>query len=84
MRLLLWPVRLVLLFVWCLTSCAPPAPVIVRQEVPAALLECQPQPVPPDPLRDDADLAYFIVDLAAAGADCRAKLERVKTLVGQP
>ena len=82
MRLSQWLALPVLLFVWCLTGCAgPAAPVLVRQEVPAALLECQPQPVPPSPLRDDADLAYFIVDLAAAGADCRAKLARVKRLV---
>lgn len=81
MHLSPWLARLALASPLLLPACAPPAPVMVRQEVPAALLECQPQPVPPDPLRDDADLAYFIVDLAAAGADCRAKLERVKALV---
>lgn len=82
MRLSQWLVLPALPCVWCLTGCAgPAAPVLVRPEVPAALLECQPQPAPPSPLRDDADLAYFIVDLAAAGADCRAKLGRVRELV---
>ena len=64
-----------------LTACAPQGGAMVRPEVPASLLECLPQPAPPAVLRDDVDIAYFILDLAAAGADCRAKLERVRSLV---
>ena len=65
-------------------ACSPsPVPVPVRLVVPPQLLTCQPQPVPPNPLRDDADLAYFITDLAAAGDDCRAKLAGVRGLIEQ-
>ncbi len=59
---------------------SPPVLVAVRRQVPAALLQCQPQPVPPSLLRDDAELATFIIDLAAAGDDCRDKLQRVRGL----
>lgn len=68
-------------FVLLSTACATPEPVAVRLVVPPSLLECAPQPEPPSPVRDDADLAYWIVDLAGAGADCRAKLAAVRGLV---
>lgn len=68
-----------------LTACGlNPASVLVRAEIPAVLLACQDQPEPPAPLRDDSDLAYYILDLASAGADCRDKLARVNGLLNQP
>ena len=74
---------LLLLFAPLWTGCAAPAPepVLVKLSVPPSLLACQSQPVPPDPMKNDADLAYFIVDLAAAGDDCRQKLDAVRGLV---
>lgn len=62
------------------TGCAPSPPTIVRQVVPPSLLTCQPQPAPPD-APDDATLAGWILDLAAAGDDCRGRLDRVKGLL---
>lgn len=54
---------------------------LVRPPIPPSLLACQPAPEPPpDPLTDTA-LALWIVDLAAAGDDCRARLARVRALV---
>jgi hypothetical protein len=67
-----------------LTACASDPPQVVqapRLEVPASLLACQPQPEPPDPFLNDADLAYWIVDLGAAGDDCRSKLKRVREVL---
>ena len=52
-----------------------------RLDVPPSLLACQVEPEVPAPLRDDAELAYWIVDLTAAGRDCRAKLAAVAHLV---
>lgn len=71
---LLWPLL-------CAACAAPPAPVLLRPEIPADLLECQPQPDPPATVRTDADLAAWIVDLATAGDDCRARLGRLKDLL---
>ena len=73
-------VSALLLFCGLSTACATPEPVVVRQVIPPALLSCQPEPEPPAVLRDDSELAYWVIDLAAAGADCRAKLMRVKEL----
>ena len=73
---------LLLLSPLLLPACAAPTPHLVRQELPLELLQCQAQPSPPTPLRDDADLAYYMLDLADAGTDCRAKLDRVRVLVG--
>jgi len=71
-----------LLLPWLLpwTACAGPPPVLVRQPVPPSLLACQPQPDPPAS-PDDTTLALWIVDLAAAGEDCRARLGSVKDLL---
>ena len=74
------PAWLVLLCAPLWTACANPGPpVLVRPVVPVSLLTCQPQPVPPD--GDDTALALWIVDLAAAGEDCRGRLGRVRDLV---
>ena len=53
----------------------------VKAEVPAALLQCPPQPQPPDDSAPAEAFADFMLDLAAAGDDCRAKLGQVKGLV---
>jgi hypothetical protein len=52
--------------------------------VPASLLTCQAAPVPPDlnVPRWDQVLAGYLLDLGAAGDDCRAKLGAVRGLVG--
>ena len=55
------------------------APILVKPPVPLALLECRQQPARPK--ADDTDIAYWILDLANAGQDCREKLARVKELV---
>lgn len=51
--------------------------------VPPALLACAPAPAPPDlnVPRWDQVLARYLLDLAAAGADCRGKLLAVGRLV---
>ena len=61
-------------------GCGASPPVLVRQVIPPSLLSCQPQPAPPDEA-DDTALALWIVDLAAAGDDCRGRLGRVKELL---
>ena len=59
------------------TGCAPAPPPVV---VPASLLSCAPEPaVPQSP--DDTALARLIVDLAEAGADCRARLAAVRMVM---
>ncbi|MFA9204863.1 MAG: hypothetical protein ACEQSH_00245 [Bacteroidia bacterium] len=64
-----------------LTACATPARLaVVRQEVPPSLLVCQEQPAPPAS-PDDTALALWLLDLAAAGEDCRSRLGRVKDLL---
>jgi hypothetical protein len=55
-------------------------PVIVRPDVPPSLLVCAAQPTP-ETMKNDADLAYYILDLAQAGDECRRKLEKVKELL---
>ncbi len=70
-----------------LTRCAPaPEPVMVRPVVPASLLACAASPAAPDlnVARWDQVLAGYLLDLDAAGADCRAKLGAVAKLVGGP
>jgi hypothetical protein len=75
------PACLAVLSAPLLTACANPAPpVLLRPVVPVSLLTCQPQPAPPE--GDDTALALWIVDLAAAGEDCRGRLGRIRTLVG--
>lgn len=74
------PALLCLLSAPLWTGCAPSVPVLVRQEVPVSLLACQAQPEPPDG-QDDQALALWILDLAAAGEDCRSRLTRVKELL---
>ncbi len=43
---------------------------------PEPLLDCAPHPLPPNPdTARQADVARYLVDVAAAGEDCRAKVE---------
>ncbi len=83
-RPLLRALSCLLPFVPLLTACSgPPVPVVVRPAVPPGLLACASQPPVPNLAgpRWDLSLALFIVDLSAAGADCRAKLAAVAGLV---
>lgn len=66
-----------------LTACAG-QPVVTeapRLVVPPSLLSCQEQPQPPADGADDTALAHWILDLAAAGDDCRGKLAAVRRVV---
>lgn len=83
MRLRPLPAPIALLCALLSTACASSPPAILRPEVPASLLQCQPQPAPPPEPIADADLAVWILDLAAAGDDCRGRLARVRGLVGK-
>ena len=79
------PARTALLFAPLWTACAAsPPPLPVRLAVPSSLLVCQAQPEPPARLNGDADLAYYIMDLAAAGGDCRGKVDALRGLLGTP
>lgn len=59
------------------TGCAPVPPPLV---VPPTLLACLPAPAVPD-APDDPALARWVLDLAEAGEDCRARLARVREIV---
>lgn len=73
------PVACLLLCAPLLTGCGSNPTVVEapRLAVPASLLSCTDQPAPPAPGTDDAALAHWILDLAAAGDDCRGKLGAV-------
>lgn len=75
------PALQALLWLLPLMACAPAPAVLVRQEVPPALLACQPQPETPPPAADDQALALWIVDVVTAANDCRARLRQVKELL---
>lgn len=51
-----------------------------RPQIPASLQSCLAEPVA-GVLADDSALAVYIVDLADAGRDCRAKLGTLSGLV---
>ena len=62
-----------------LTSCASPERVVtVREPVvmrsPEALRSCEPAPAVPGPEATNGQIAAFILELFAAGDDCRATL----------
>lgn len=54
---------------------------IVRQRIPPGLLHCAPAPAPAARIDRQRQVARYILDLHAAGADCRAKLDAVRRLV---
>ena len=51
-----------------------------RSTIPRQLLTCAQQPASPD-AGTQRDVALYVVDLAAAGDDCRTKLGTVRTIV---
>ena len=51
---------------------------VERVAVPPALLTCTPAPAVPTAPVTQRSLARYVVALAAAGADCRDKLTRVR------
>ncbi len=51
--------------------------------VPDALLTCQAQPPSPK-AGTQKDAALYVVDLAAAGQDCRSKLGSVRRILKDP
>ena len=62
-----------------LTACGTD-PVVVKPAIPAALLTCRDRPPPPvNPT--NAQVADFILDLAAYGDECHDRLGRVKELL---
>lgn len=68
-----------------LTACAGDTPPTVVTEIkvervlpPTSLLACEPAPLVPTQPITQRDLAGYLVDLAGAGEDCRARLARVK------
>jgi len=71
----------------CASKLAPPVPpVVVRKElvpqpIPGDLLTCAPQPEKPGESATQRDVGQFIIDLAAAGADCRGKVAAVREIV---
>ena len=80
------PPALLLLMLSALPSCASPGPpVMARPEVPASLLTCAPEPPSPDLDAPgwDRTLALWIVDVMAAGEDCRSRLAAVRRLVDE-
>lgn len=72
--LLLIPLALVVAVV--LTACG-----TTSATVPKQLLTCTPQPPAPS-AGSQRDVGLYVVDLAAAGADCRSKLGAVRGLLG--
>jgi len=80
-----WTTASATLWAACLSACAaaPPSTEIrvERPAIPPALLACAPSPPVPDPPVTRRDLARWIVDLHAAGADCRDTLAAVARLL---
>lgn len=57
-------------------------PRVERQRVPGALLDCAPHPEPTEAdMASQKAVGLYVVRLAGAGEDCRAKLEAVRQLV---
>lgn len=57
-----------------------------KQAIPPSLLQCADRPPRPAQACQgrycSADIAHFIIDLAASGEDCREKLAAVKRYAG--
>ena len=62
---------------WLLTGCA----MVKQPPLPADLLVCAPAPTVPD-TDSQATVGQYVVDLWAAGDDCRTKLAAIKQLTG--
>lgn len=70
----------------CTTTREVPVERIVERkvEVPANLLTCAKEPVAGTVWVSQKDVASYMVKLAAAGEDCRRKLDAVRRLVEVP
>lgn len=68
-----------------LGGCAKPSPAIevAGPTVPDQLLTCRDEPTPPATGTQRA-VALYVIDLAEAGDDCRAKLGAVRSIVRPP
>lgn len=78
---------LALILAALLTGCAGHPVTETRVEhldLPAALLTCSDAPAAPGPDVTQRDVALYVLDLWAAGDDCRGKLGRVRELVADP
>lgn len=53
----------------------------MRQELPAALLECSPEPAAPTDTANNEAVANYVYDGIMAGRDCRESLGAVRRLV---
>ena len=75
-------IGLALLSIASLTACASPAPLteirVERVEIPAPLLRCAEEPAIPSSGGTWAEFLGWIIDLRAAGEDCRAKLAAIR------
>jgi len=56
----------------------------VQQVIPPQLLRRPPAPVPAADVATQRQVARFVLDLHAAGDECRAKLEAVRQLIEEP
>ncbi|KQQ72386.1 hypothetical protein ASF70_12695 [Rhizobium sp. Leaf321] len=80
-------ILLPLIIVSALTGCqtikeVPVKRIVERKvEVPKSLLSCSAEPVAGSVWITQRDVARYLVQLAAAGEDCRTKLAAVKRLV---
>ncbi len=77
---------LILLLAPSLTACAGQVRTLteikyVRQELPAALLECSPEPAAPTDTANNEAVANYVYDGIMAGRDCRESLGAVRRLV---
>ena len=65
-----------------LTACASPTPLteirVERVEIPAPLLRCAEEPPVPSSGGTWAEFFGYVIDLRAAGEDCRAKLGAIR------
>lgn len=77
------PLLLSVLFLAGCGTMPSPAADVSPPRVPASLLACAAQPDPPEAGADDRALAHWILDLAAAGADCRGRLGAVARILQQ-
>lgn len=84
------PALLLLASLPLLTACGSPPPVlvpvkeVVRVTPPAPLLACADEPSPPEGAYSQDDVAEWVVALAYAGRDCRAKLGDVRGWSAEP
>lgn len=77
---------MILLLAPSLTACAGQVRTLteiryVRQEIPAALLECDPEPAAPTDTSNNEAVANYVFDGFLAGRDCRESLNAVKRVV---